>query len=185
MLTLFYFIANESSSSPAWKRFAWGVAGGSVTGLQNFLKDALTVLKASTSNNMILGIPIPPMLFFVFMAAAIAAAVSGLLLLVQCMKRYDVTYSSAMFVGSFVVSASIMSALHYDTFSNLHSVWQYILYPVGLVLLMIGIVLLATAAASTNNDRDDDMVDSNDIQTSQHNTQSADGDMEHTDRIDR
>ena len=169
MLTL--VIRNERSS-PTLKRFAWGVAGGSVTGFQNFLKDALTVLKASSSTSTkALGIPIPPMLFFVLMAGAISAAVGGLLILVQCMKRYDATYSSAMFVGSFVVSASIMSALHYDTFSNLHGLAQYILYPVGLVLLIIGIVLLAIAAEPNHNE--DEFADGDDLQNSQHSVQST------------
>eukprot|EP00978_Attheya_sp_CCMP212_P033768 scaffold137952_cov36-Attheya_sp.AAC.1 len=29
---------------PLWRRFAWGMIGGSVTGNQNFIKDALAVL---------------------------------------------------------------------------------------------------------------------------------------------
>jgi hypothetical protein len=28
------------------RRFSWGVSGGSITGLQNFLKDSLTIFKA-------------------------------------------------------------------------------------------------------------------------------------------
>lgn len=181
MLALALVIRSEHSS-PTLKRFAWGVAGGSVTGFQNFLKDALTVLKASSAtSNKALGIPIPPMLFFVLMTGAISAAVGGLLILVQCMKRYDATYSSAMFVGSFVVSASIMSALHYDTFSNLHGLLQYALYPVGLVLLIIGIVLLAIASEPDNNEDEASGVD--EFRSSQHSTQSTDRDI--TDPADR
>lgn len=185
MLVLAYVISKDSSS-PTLKRFAWGVSGGSVTGFQNFLKDALTVLKASSeTSNKALGIPIPPPLFFVLMFGAISAAVGGLLLLIKCMKRYDATYSSAMFVGSFVVSASVMSALHYDTFSNLHGLSQYILYPTGLVLLIIGIVLLAAAAETDNSE--DEISDSDDFQTSRHSTQSTDREMTttNTDPIDR
>jgi hypothetical protein len=41
-----------------------------------------------------------------------------LLCLSSCMKRYDATYSAAMFVVSFVISASLMSAVHYPRLST-------------------------------------------------------------------
>jgi len=62
--------------------------------------------------------------------------------LTACMKRYDATYSSAMFVGSFVISASVMSAVHFKTFSNLEQIYDYILYPLGLLILMAGVYML-------------------------------------------
>ena len=105
--------------------------------MQNFLKDGLTVLKASSASHK----PLSP-LFFLLFALAGVSAFGGLLLLTACMKRYDATYSSAMFVGSFVVSASIMSAVHYRTFQHLQGVSDYILYPVGLLTLMGGVYLL-------------------------------------------
>ena len=37
MILLMYWM--KYSSNPTLKRFAWGVAGGSITGFQNFLKD--------------------------------------------------------------------------------------------------------------------------------------------------
>lgn len=45
MCVLGYVIMRKSSrfSTETFRRFAWGVAGGSITGLQNFLKDSLTV----------------------------------------------------------------------------------------------------------------------------------------------
>jgi hypothetical protein len=58
------------------------------------------------------------------------------------MKRYDVTYSAAMFVGSFVLSASIMSVIHYDTFDHLRSAASYVMYPTGLVILIGGVYML-------------------------------------------
>jgi len=129
---------------PYLKRFGWGVAGGSITGLQNFLKDALTVLKDNRDK------VIPPFLFFVLLAGAIATAFGGLLILAACMKRYDTTFSAAMFVGSFVVSASIMSAIKYHTFSHLENLVDQFLYPIGLVLLIIGVLMLS------NGDLQDD-----------------------------
>lgn len=125
------------ATSPFLKRFAWGVAGGSLTGMQNFLKDGLTILKAGE------GIP---WYFPVVLMVAILIAFGGLLLLTACMKRYDVTYSSSMFVGSYVVSASIMSAAHYDTFGNLEGISSYILYPVGLLILVTGVGILVIEA---------------------------------------
>ena len=58
------------------------------------------------------------------------------------MKRYDATYSAASFVGSFVVSASVMAALHYNTFAQLKGIVNLILYPFGIFILMIGVYLL-------------------------------------------
>ena len=58
------------------------------------------------------------------------------------MKRYDATFSATMFVGSFVLSASLMSAVHYETFQHLDGFWNWILYPLGLFILMVGVDLL-------------------------------------------
>lgn len=132
----------SSRQSPRLQRFAWGVSGGSITGLQNFLKDALTLLKTSAWSP----------LFFLFVAGAAFSAFGGLVLLTLTMKRYDATYSAAMFVGSFVVSASIMSAIHYHTFAHLSSVLDYVCYPGGLMLLLVGVVLLARTELDESNE---------------------------------
>ena len=131
MLLLAYWVRRGSST---YLKFAWGAAGGSITGQQNWLKDSLTILKASHGS-----FPwyLPVMAFL-----AIVTAFVGLLLLTACMKRYDATYSSAMFVGSFVISASVMSAVHYDTFGNLEKFYDFFFYPIGLLVLMFGIYIL-------------------------------------------
>lgn len=117
------------------RRFAWGVAGGSLTGMSNFLKDSLTILKRSD-------FPALPWLFYFFFGMAITTALGGLQLLTMCMKRYDVTYSSAMFIGSFVVSASIMSVAHYRTFANLSDSIDFLMYPLGLLMMIAGVWIL-------------------------------------------
>jgi uncharacterized membrane protein len=84
---------------------------------------------------------------------AILTAFGGLLLLTACMKRYDATYSAAMFVGSFVIMASIMSAVHYNTLQHLDGVVSLIFYPTGLAILMSGVyMLIGTASPALNND---------------------------------
>jgi hypothetical protein len=136
LLLSYYWIVY--SKSPVLRRFAWGTCGGALTGLQNFLKDTLTIYKAVEEGQRY------PWFFLLFIAMAVASAFSGLLILTACMKRYDAAYSAAMFVGSFVVSASIMSAVHYDTFAGLTDMLNYILYPAGLLILMVGVLILAT-----------------------------------------
>ena len=128
--------------TPALRRFAWGVSGGSITGFQNFLKDSLTIVKAVGET----GEPYP-WYFYIMILLAVATSFSGLLFLTSCMKRYDATFSSAMFVGSFVISASIMSAVHYQTFQHLESIWNWILYPTGLIVLMAGVRMLVNATS--------------------------------------
>lgn len=123
--------------SPTLRRFAWGVSSGSITGFQNFLKDSLSVVKACKANDQAL-----PWYFFILISLAALTAFSGLLILTRCMKRYDATFSSAMFVGSFIISASIMADIHYHTFSNLVGIINYIMYPFGLLVLMVGLYLL-------------------------------------------
>jgi drug/metabolite transporter (DMT)-like permease len=127
------------SGSPILKRFAWGVSGGIITGLQNFLKDSLTLIKAVKISDTEESYP---WFGFLLIVLAVSTSFGGLLLLTACMKRFDATYSSAMFVGSFVVSASIMSAIHYNTFSQLQSLANLILYPAGLLILMAGVLIL-------------------------------------------
>lgn len=128
---IFYWM--DRAKSPVLKRFAWGVSGGTITGLQNFVKDWLTIIKAQEGL---------PWYFFPFLFLAMGAGLSGLLMLTGCMKRYDATYSASTFVGSFVITASIMSAVHYNTFANLESTINYIMYPVGLLILMAGLWVL-------------------------------------------
>jgi uncharacterized membrane protein len=154
MLLLWYLIAFSKRSS--LQRFAWGSCGGAITGPQNFLKDSLTVFKAVTSTS---GQQIP-WFFPLLIVFAILTSFTGLMLLTACMKRYDATYSAAAFVGSFVLSASINAALHYHTFSSLPSTWNDVLYPFGLLVLMVGVFLLETMGSrdtvgSSSNEEED------------------------------
>lgn len=154
MLLMWLWIAS-SHTSPTLQRFAWGASGGSTTGVaQCFIKDALVVLKASK------GIFRGPWYLPLFIFLGMALSFAGLLFLTATMKRYDATYSAAMFVGSFVVSASIMSAAHYHTFENLAGVTDYIMYPLGLVTLMVGVHILVqrgTQAPLTDRNRSEEI----------------------------
>jgi len=124
-------------TTPTLRRFAWGVASGSITGFQNFLKDSLSIIKASENEGLSL-----PWYFYILATSACLTAFSGLLILTACMKRYDATFSSSMFVGSFIISATIMASIHYHTFSHLVGVINWIMYPTGLGILMVGLYLL-------------------------------------------
>jgi len=138
MIFWFLFLAHMINyGSINWKRFAWGVAGGSVTGFQNFVKDALALMQNYDGIQSF-----PAELFLLWFCGALFPLL-GLLLLMQCMKRYDATYSSSMFVGSFICSTSLMSAFHYDTFQHLPTVWNWIFYPVGIIVLVSGTVMLS------------------------------------------
>jgi predicted permease len=142
LLLVSYWIMSRSTSE-LLKRFAFGVAGGSVTGAQNFIKDGLTVLKADEGL---------PWYFPILGLLAVGTAFGGLLFLTACMKRYDATYSSSMFVGSYVASASLMSALHYHTFANLESWINYVFYPMGLLILMVGVWILIKETREDNEE---------------------------------
>mmetsp|Transcript_41503 Transcript_41503/g.99952 ORF Transcript_41503/g.99952 Transcript_41503/m.99952 type:complete len:434 (+) Transcript_41503:62-1363(+) len=136
MLFLWYLIAK--SKSPKWQRFAWGSCGGAITGPQNFIKDSLTTVKAVVSTP---GVKIPWFFPLLIVLACVTAFV-GLLLFTKAMKRYNATYCAAAYVGSYVMSASINSIMHYNTFASLPGTWNDIMYPFGLSLLMLGVCLL-------------------------------------------
>lgn len=120
------------SSTSLLRKISWGSIGGTVTGFQNFLKDSLTISKTK---------PLHP-IFFLFASLAMLTAFLGLLFLAACMKRYDATYSASMFVVSFIMSATLMSSVHYHTFQDLAAVQDYILYPLGLLILLLGASML-------------------------------------------
>jgi hypothetical protein len=124
------------SQSFTLRRCAWGCSGGAITGAQNFLKDSLTIIKARDAEQKL------SLIFYPLSFMAASTAFVGLLLLTVCMKRYDATYSAASFVGSFVVSASVMAAVHYNTFAQLNGVLNSVLYPSGIFVLMVGVYLL-------------------------------------------
>lgn len=170
MMLLALWMRNGSATL---RRFAWGVSGGSLTGLQNFLKDALTVTKATKTQAQNSEAylqdgeqPSHFLLLAIFVGMAIVAAFGGLILLTACMKRYDVTYSAAMFVGSFVLSASIMSVIHYDTFAHLHSVSSYVMYPTGLVILIGGVYMLVQESKECNDAEFEELVGINPLPSS-------------------
>lgn len=134
------------------KKVAFGSIGGTITGFQNFLKDALTIFDATIkheSDNS--SIPFTgtggiddshlPSIFFLFVLLAILTSFIGLLCLASCMKRYDATYSAAMFVVSFVISTSLMSCVHYHTFAHLDNP-SCVMYPMGLATLFAGAYIL-------------------------------------------
>eukprot|EP00529_Nitzschia_sp_RCC80_P012734 CAMPEP_0113495656 /NCGR_PEP_ID=MMETSP0014_2-20120614/29721_1 /TAXON_ID=2857 /ORGANISM="Nitzschia sp." /LENGTH=588 /DNA_ID=CAMNT_0000389559 /DNA_START=118 /DNA_END=1884 /DNA_ORIENTATION=+ /assembly_acc=CAM_ASM_000159 len=162
MLCYFILVCHKSSKL---QRYAWGSAGGTLTGMQNFLKDSLTILKASKQQQD--GSSMTRLLltstassssgsihwsFYVFIALAGGTAFAGLLVLTSCMKRYDATYSAASFVGSFVVSASIMSIVHYNTFQELNSLVNYVLYPTGVCILMLGVYVLVQDTSDSSSE---------------------------------
>lgn len=149
-VTLF-FCWNVPASS--LRRFSWGTAGGSLAGLLNFVKDLLIIRQAIKDNTNddqdtddVDTLSLPSFLgsFRIFLTImAFSCALGGFYLLVRCMKRYDAPYSATMFVGSYVLSASIMSFIHYDTFQHLNgNVYGYIFYPAGLLILLSGVFLL-------------------------------------------
>mmetsp|Transcript_39995 Transcript_39995/g.73211 ORF Transcript_39995/g.73211 Transcript_39995/m.73211 type:complete len:449 (+) Transcript_39995:225-1571(+) len=148
-LGIFIWVCPETS---LLRKVAWGSIGGSITGFQNFLKDALTIYAATikSQNSLSSGSASPtglPATLFLFMALAMLTAFVGLLCLAACMKRYDVTYSAAMFVVSFVISASLMSSVHYHTFDHLEGVSNYVMYPLGLMTLILGAFILVKPKA--------------------------------------
>ena len=153
------------------RRFSWGVAGGSVAGNLNFLKDSLTMNDAVESIRTQLQyhyyynsnsdedqrttlydvIPTHIQRFRIVMYMfTFCTAFVGLFLLVKCMKRYNAPYSSTMFVGSYVLVASLMSFVHYDTLQHLGRYKEnggrnnlgYIFYPMGLLILLGGVFIL-------------------------------------------
>jgi len=132
-VSILALVINRGSSG--WRRFAWGLIGGSVTGVQNFIKDSLAVIHGLDGSHF------PPQLFFMLLMAGLLP-LTGLLLLMQCMKRFDALYSASMFVGSLVVSSSIMAAVHYHTFDNIDRIGLFF-YPVGLLTIISGTVVLA------------------------------------------
>ena len=93
-----------------------------------------------------------PWFFPILAAMAAATSLIGLLFLTACMKQYDATFSSAMFVGSFVVSASIMSTIHYSTFQDLNGIINYIMYPFGLMVLLAGVAILLRSSTVTGGE---------------------------------
>ena len=114
---------------------AWGVAGGFITGFWNFIKDAITIVQLSPSLWSL------PWYFFGFLAAAFVTAGAGMMIMAECMKRYDATYTSGTYAGSLTLAASVVSAMHYRTFDHLSGV-SLVLYPLGLGILMVGVGLL-------------------------------------------
>ena len=146
------------SKNPVAQRFAWGVIGGSITGMQLFIKDTFVLWNLSANWQ-------PwkqPIIFYILLVLGIAVPLAGLAMLTRCMKRYDVTYSNAMNAGALVVSTSLMGAVHHKTFSNLASRRRAIMYIIGLATVLVGLVVLVRHTKeimAPNGETDDDDAD--------------------------
>merc|ERR1711957_214984 len=59
-----------------------------------------------------------------------------------------------------VISTTIMSAIHYNTFDHLHYYWNFILYPAGIIILLLGIFILGcnNNDNTSNNEHDNDNI---------------------------
>jgi len=147
LILMTYWIKN--SKSCLLQKFAWGCTSGAITGVQNFLKDSLTIIKAVGADPQQQQLP---WIFYLLSLSAAGTAFTGLLILTACMKRYDATYCAASFVGSFVVSASIMAAVHYNTFVKLEGILNYVMYPLGIAVLMIGVHLLVGESSESHEE---------------------------------
>lgn len=123
-MDMLYFIIKDTSPTSRISKFAWGVCGGSITGLQNFGKDFLTVLKVTPKDESY------PWYTGVLCVCGILCALVGLVLLVL------------------VISASLMSAIHYDTFAHIRRGLYIVLYPVGLVVILCGVSIFTVAPES-------------------------------------
>ena len=139
------------------RKCSWGCVGGCITGFQNFLKDSLTIANATRRTGGTL-----PGIFYLLVIMAMATAFVGLLCLAACMRRYDATYSSSMFVVSFVISASVMSWVHYDTLEHLNGAINLLMYPVGLATLFSGAFILVRPDLVYFLERDDRDADARD-----------------------
>ncbi len=143
IITMLHLIIKHFPKTSLLKKMAWGSVGGSITGFQNYLKDSLTIFKATRRD----GGPLPA-LFYLLFALAIITGFVGLLCLSACMKRYDATYASAMFVVSFVITASTMSAVHYHTFADIGAERAIVMYLIGLGVLIYGATILVRPKAA-------------------------------------
>lgn len=124
--------------SPRSCRWAWGVIGGSLAGTSNFVKDAMALGGSGSFDSTI-----SSLCFYGLLLCAMILSISSLILSVECMKRYDATFSSASFAGADVISVSVMAAIHYHTFRNLVGMENYVLYPMGLLITVVGCAVLA------------------------------------------
>ena len=146
------------SKNPVAQRFAWGVIGGSITGMQLFIKDTFVILRLLDDWR-------PwklPLIFYILVVLGVAVPLAGLAMLTRCMKRYDVTYSNAMNAGALVVSTSLMGAVHHKTFSNLASRRRAVMYIIGLATVLVGLVVLVRHTKeimTTSRESEDDDAD--------------------------
>eukprot|EP00573_Skeletonema_grethae_P012568 CAMPEP_0201706342 /NCGR_PEP_ID=MMETSP0578-20130828/48500_1 /ASSEMBLY_ACC=CAM_ASM_000663 /TAXON_ID=267565 /ORGANISM="Skeletonema grethea, Strain CCMP 1804" /LENGTH=380 /DNA_ID=CAMNT_0048194777 /DNA_START=35 /DNA_END=1177 /DNA_ORIENTATION=+ len=143
IITVLHLIIKHYPKTSLLKKMAWGSVGGSITGFQNYLKDSLTMFKAARRE----AVPLPA-LFYLLFTLAITTGFVGLLCLSACMKRYDATYASAMFVVSFVITASSMSAVHYHTFADIGGEGAIVMYLFGLGVLIYGATILVRPKAA-------------------------------------
>lgn len=152
-MALWYCI-NVSKNAMA-QRFAWGVSGGFLQGIQLLGKDALTIYSVSGSK-------LPwnqPWLFYVLLPLHLIPAGGGLVLITKCFKRYDATFTAALGTGALVLSSTAVGAVHYNTFSNIRSVSSLVLYPLGLASIMSGLFVLVrhSKKEGTSSGNDDDL----------------------------
>ncbi|GMH90386.1 hypothetical protein TL16_g11751 [Triparma laevis f. inornata] len=123
------------SNHPMIEKLSWGLSGGSIAGLLMFIKDSLSLFKTESPWHWQI---------WLFLSGAMFVGLYGIRCLSYCMKRYDTTYSATMFVVSYIFSADIMSLIRYDIYKNMDTVSQKVMFPVGMIILLGGVIVLMT-----------------------------------------
>lgn len=148
-LWIFFLLAQTEWGNPFWRRSAWGAVGGSLSGgTSNFIKDAM----ALGSSQVITDFITYYMLLSGLLLAAAVLSISSLILSLECMKRYEASFSCASYTGAMMFSVSIMSAVHYNTFSHLEGWLNFAFYILGLVVTMSGCLTLAQEPVDSEKD---------------------------------
>ncbi|TDH70736.1 hypothetical protein CCR75_004969 [Bremia lactucae] len=119
-----------------WRRFAFGALSGLIGGNLFFLKASVELLAEGGA------IWLKPETYAIF-ASTLVSAGGGIYVLDLGLREYDALYLVAIYQAFLILIGSISGVIFFHEISGIYSWWQLLLYPIGIITTVGGIIILS------------------------------------------
>lgn len=137
LLAIIYLPKRYRTKNERVKFLCFGIASGSIGGCQFVIKMFVCIAKECLSDISIL----THFYTYAVLAATIAVSIGQIYILHRGLRYFTAKQLLPLYQGTFIVVGSISGVLFFEEFKRMQT-FQWILYPIGLVFIVGGLVYL-------------------------------------------